>query len=337
LDIEDREDFVQRDVGLLNRLIDVGQALDGPEQAADVTEKRDQSSERNLVLDDHHAAASNGGDACGGDDQVGGSAQARVDADPADDDVIGLADIAEEAVLLGVLHGKTAHRHDAREHFIEARVDAGPLVEERAFAAVLLGTGEGGDHSGQGQEADHDDRQLPIHSHHDDDGNQQVQDGRKDIEQDLTDRTHEALDAAIKAGHDGANAFRAMEAERHAMKALDGGFEQFVVQAQAGVPGHPIGDRCGGFAKHTQTDQDSDADEQRSDDTMGGEVVKDVFEDERFAGAGGCQQESYEKDTEDRAAIGESKAHRPAQTTGSGGTGNCGIVFMGLQLLGYRP
>jgi hypothetical protein len=105
-----------------------------------------------------------------------------------------------------------ARRDDSGEDFIETRIYLGPAIEQGAFAPRLFRACQRRDCGWQRNETEHHDRQPPIKLRHDKHGQGEVQHRREDVEQDLGDGIDEALDSAIKAGHDGANTFLAVEA-----------------------------------------------------------------------------------------------------------------------------
>src|SRR5205823_1042498 len=120
---------------------------------------------------------------------------------------------------------------NAGEDLVETGVDAGPALEEVAFAPMLLGAGPSRDDRGHGKETHDDEGHLPVEPEHDHDRNREIENCRKDIEENLCDSADETLDAAIEPGHDGANTFAALKAKRHAMQPFDGALQEEVMNA----------------------------------------------------------------------------------------------------------
>src|SRR3989442_14737777 len=56
--VENTENFVERDVGSLDGLIDAGETLDRAEQATNVAQERHESANGHLAFEDKHASES---------------------------------------------------------------------------------------------------------------------------------------------------------------------------------------------------------------------------------------------------------------------------------------
>lgn len=90
LRVQDREDHVQRDRRLAQRLVHVRQPLDRTEQPADVAEERDQRPHRHLAPDHEPAAEGERREPCEERDQVPRRADPRVPPDAAHDHAVRL-------------------------------------------------------------------------------------------------------------------------------------------------------------------------------------------------------------------------------------------------------
>jgi hypothetical protein len=96
-----------------------------------------------------------------------------------------------------------------------------PAIEEGTLALHLLGPGICGDECWERRQGQHERGKPPLQPHHDRDCDREKNDGRHDVEQDQRYRTGEPLDAAVKLGHDGADAFAPLNPERHPVQLAD--------------------------------------------------------------------------------------------------------------------
>src|SRR3954470_830269 len=81
------------------------------------------------------------------------------------------------------------------------------------------------------------------------------------------------------------------------------------MDAEAGVPGEPVGGGGGDFANDAEADEVEDAADEEFDFGGGndGEGVDDEFHDEGFGGVDGGEEEGEEEDDEDASAVGGGK------------------------------
>src|SRR5687767_2072941 len=119
LDIENGEDFIERNSGFSDSLVNAGEALNRAEESADIPEESDERADVDLAANDEVSTVTDRSEARGSDDNVGSSSVAGVDADAAADNAIGFIDVAEKAALLDIFHGETADGENAGKNFVE--------------------------------------------------------------------------------------------------------------------------------------------------------------------------------------------------------------------------
>jgi len=164
--IQDREHHLERGRRASQRLIDAGETLHRDEEPAEIAEKREQRTDRDLAVQCQVPAVADHRDTRERGQRLLDPADHGVEAHATHDDVIGLADLIQEAAFLGLLHREASNGQNATQHFIEARIDAAPAVEQRAVPPRLFGRGPGAQQRRQGNQRRHDDEQPPFQPCH---------------------------------------------------------------------------------------------------------------------------------------------------------------------------
>ena len=162
---------------------------------------------------------------------------------------------AHEAVLLLLLHGEALHGGDAGQHLAEATVNAAPAFEQRLIARGLAGGRPDADQRRRRQDEKNGPSEGTGKPSHHRSGNDDVDEGGKQIERQLREGGGDALHAAIEAGHRSAHALAAVVAERQRVQSTDGGVEQLALNAEPRAPPQPAAEGADDLAGHQQRRQ----------------------------------------------------------------------------------
>ena len=238
LDVQNAVDAFERYRRAAEGLVAVGDALDRPEQPADVAEESDQGAEPDLTLKHEIPAKRERREPSRRGPETAERSIPRVRPDAAPNHLVPLPDAVEEALLLGLLHIEDLHRHHPGQDLVEPAVDGAPPLDESALALDLLGGGPGADEGRERRERDDRGRETPVQSVHRQDREHQVQGGGQQIEREIAERRDIPVDALVHAVDRATHGLPLVIGQWQAVQLADHPLAHRVLDTEPHVPAH---------------------------------------------------------------------------------------------------